>query len=45
MPFNQLLNAQQVEASVAGPGDTNRLYLCSGLAQGYFSPLPKQANT
>jgi hypothetical protein len=37
MPFNQLLNAQQVEASIAGPGDTNRLYLCSGLAQGYFS--------
>jgi hypothetical protein len=37
MPFSQLVNAQQVEASIAGPGDTNRLYLCSGLAQGYFS--------
>jgi hypothetical protein len=37
MPFNQLVNAQQVEASVTGPDDANRLYLCSGLAQGYFS--------
>ena len=37
MPFNQLLNAQQVEVVIAGPGDANHLYLCSGLAQGYFS--------
>ena len=37
MPFSQLLNAQQVETVVTGPGDVNRLYLCSGLAQGGFS--------
>jgi hypothetical protein len=37
MPFNQLINAQQFEAVIAGPADTNRLYVCSGLAQGSFS--------
>jgi hypothetical protein len=34
MPFNQLVNAQQIEVAVAGPGDVNRLYVCKGLAQG-----------
>jgi hypothetical protein len=34
MPFSQLVNAQQVEIVVAGPGDVNRLYVCKGLAQG-----------
>lgn len=34
MPFTQLVNAQQVEVVVAGPGDVNRLYLCKGAAQG-----------
>lgn len=37
MPFSQLLNAQQVDASIGGPDGANHLYLCSGLAQGYFS--------
>ncbi len=42
MPFNQLVNEQQIEAAVGGPTGTtapgaNRLYLCSGLAQGHFS--------
>jgi hypothetical protein len=32
--FTQLVNAQQVEIVVAGPGDVNRLYVCKGLAQG-----------
>lgn len=34
MPFSQLVNAQQIEVVVAGPGDVNRLYVCKGLAQG-----------
>jgi|HubBroStandDraft_3_1064219.scaffolds.fasta_scaffold261618_1 hypothetical protein len=37
MPFSQLVNAQQVQITVAGPGDANTLYLCKGLAQGNFS--------
>jgi hypothetical protein len=37
MPFYQLVNAQQVQVAVAGPGDANTLYLCKGLAQGNFS--------
>lgn len=37
MPFTQLVNAQQVQIIVAGPGDVNTLYLCKGLAQGYFN--------
>jgi hypothetical protein len=37
MPFSQLVNAQQVQITVAGPGDVNTLYLCKGLAQGNFS--------
>jgi hypothetical protein len=37
MPFGQLVNAQQVQVTVAGPGDANTLYLCKGLAQGDFS--------
>jgi hypothetical protein len=37
MPFTQLVNAQQVQVAVAGPGDANTLYLCKGLAQGSFS--------
>ena len=37
MPFNQLVNAQQVQITVAGPGDANTLYLCKGLAQGGFT--------
>ena len=37
MPFGQLVNAQQVQITVAGPGDVNTLYLCKGLAQGNFS--------
>jgi hypothetical protein len=36
MPFSQLANAQQVQITVAGPGDVNTLYLCKGLAQGGF---------
>jgi hypothetical protein len=36
MPFSQLVNAQQIEAVVAGPGDVTRLYACKGLAQGNF---------
>ena len=34
MPFSSLVNAQEVEVVVAGPGDVNRLYLCKGTAQG-----------
>jgi hypothetical protein len=34
MPFSSLVNAQEVEVVVAGPGDVNRLYLCKGVAQG-----------
>ena len=37
MPFQSLSDAQQIEITVAGPGDANRLYLCKGIAQGYFS--------
>lgn len=37
MPFTQLVNAQQLEAVIAGPEDANRLYVCTGLAQGSFS--------
>jgi hypothetical protein len=37
MPFGQLVNAQQVQVTVAGPGDVNVLYMCKGLAQGNFS--------
>jgi hypothetical protein len=37
MPFSSLVNAQQVEVVVAGPGDVNRLYLCKGVAQGNSS--------
>jgi hypothetical protein len=37
MPFSQLVNAQQVQIGVLGPGDVNTLYLCKGLAQGNFS--------
>lgn len=37
MPFSQLVNAQEVEVVVAGPGDVNRLYLCKGVAQGNTS--------
>jgi hypothetical protein len=37
MPFSQLVNAQEVEVVVAGPGDVNRLYLCKGAAQGSTS--------
>ena len=37
MPFGQLINAQQLEITVAGPGDANTLYLCKGLAQGNFA--------
>jgi len=37
MPFQSLVNAQQLEVVVAGPGDVNRLYVCKGLAQGNFS--------
>ena len=36
MPFDQLVNPQQIEVSVAGPGDVDRLYLCAGLARGNF---------
>jgi hypothetical protein len=36
MPFTQLVNAQQVEIVVAGPGDVSRVYVCKGLAQGQF---------
>jgi hypothetical protein len=43
MPFIQLVNAQQVQIAVAGPGDANTLYLCKGLAQGNFS-VQLQAN-
>lgn len=34
MAFGQLVNAQQVEVVVAGPGDVTRLYLCQGIARG-----------
>jgi hypothetical protein len=37
MPFSSLVNAQEVEVIVAGPGDVNRLYLCKGVAQGNTS--------
>ena len=37
MPFSQLVNAQEVEVVVDGPGDVNRLYLCKGAAQGTTS--------
>ena len=37
MPFSQLVNAQQVQIGVLGPGDVNTLYLCKGLRRG---PLP-----
>ena len=37
MPFYQLVNEQQVEIVVAGPGDINRHYVCKGLAMGNFS--------
>jgi hypothetical protein len=37
MPFTQLVNAQEVEVVVDGPGDVNRLYLCKGVAQGSSS--------
>jgi hypothetical protein len=37
MPFSQLVNAQEVEVVVAGPGDVTRLYLCQGIAQGSTS--------
>jgi hypothetical protein len=36
VPFNDLVNPQQLEVSVAGPGDANHLYVCSGLARGSF---------
>lgn len=36
MPFTGLVNPQQIEVTVAGPGDVTRLYLCKGLAQGVF---------
>ena len=42
MPFGQLVNAQQLEIVVAGPGDVNRLYVCKGLAQGNFSVQVQQ---
>jgi hypothetical protein len=44
MPFIQLVNAQQVQITVAGPGDVNTVYLCKGLAQGNFS-LAVSANS
>ena len=34
MAFEQLVNAQQVEVVVAGPGDVTRLYLLHGIARG-----------
>jgi hypothetical protein len=37
MAFGQLVNAQEVEVVVAGPGDVTRLYLCQGIAQGSSS--------
>jgi len=37
MPFSQLVNEQQVEIVVAGPGDINRHYVCKGLAAGNFT--------
>jgi hypothetical protein len=37
MPFSQLVNAQQIEVVVAGPGDVTRLYVCKGLASGFFN--------
>jgi hypothetical protein len=47
MPFSQLVNAQEVEVVVAGPGDVNRLYLCKGAAQGStgVSVGPSQTDT
>jgi len=42
MPFQSLVNAQQLEVVVAGPGDITRLYVCKGLAQGYFSVQAQQ---
>jgi hypothetical protein len=44
MSFYQLVNAQQVQVAVSGPGDANTLYLCKGLAQGNFS-LQAPANS
>jgi hypothetical protein len=43
MPFTQLVNAQQIQVAVAGPGDVNTLYVCKGIAQGNFS-VQVQAN-
>jgi hypothetical protein len=37
MPFFQLVNAQQIEVVVTGPGDVTRLYICKGIAQGNFN--------
>ena len=37
MPFVQLVNAQQIQLDVSGPGDVSRLYVCKGFAQGNFS--------
>ena len=37
MAFSQLVNAQEVEVVVDGPGDVTRLYLCQGIAEGSTS--------